>query len=71
MKSLKQRFIVYNHYTILRETVVRAYSPAEAQYIVKQRMIKHGVFEPVVDSVMSEKEEQAIMAGRDNPVTWD
>lgn len=67
--GVKTKYIVYAHHTVLIETVIRAYSPAEAEYRVKKQMIKRGDFEPGVDKVMNEKEEQIINANSKNPCT--
>lgn len=63
--GMKTKYIVYYHCTILDEAIVRAYSPAEAQYIMEKRMKKRGDFEPKVDSVITEEEDQKLTAKRD------
>lgn len=62
---MKELFIVYNHYTVLRETLVKADSHVEAQQIVEQQMKRRGNFESIVDKVISAKEEQRLNANRD------
>jgi len=61
---MKQKYIAYYSYTKLDHTIVRAYSPAEAKYIVEKRLKKNGLFEPIVDKVMTEAEEM-VMAVND------
>ncbi len=58
---MKQKFIVYYHHTILDHAIIKAYSKAEAQYIMEQRMAKSGLFEAAVDKVLSEAAEQKII----------
>jgi len=67
---MKQKFIVYYSYVKLGNTTVKAFSPAEAKYIVKKRLKGSRLLEPKIDKVMSEAEETAIMENRDNPTTW-
>ena len=61
---MKQKFIVYYHHTILDHAIIKAYSKAEAQFIMEKRMEKKDCFEPVVDKIMSEEEEKKLMGGR-------
>ncbi len=63
---MKQKFIVYYHHIILGDAIIRAYSKAEAQFIMEKRMEKKGCFEPMVDKVMSEKEENKLNANREH-----
>ena len=62
---MKTKYIVYFHHTVLGDAAVNCYSPAEAQYIVEARLKKRRDFEPVVDSVITEEEEQKLNANRD------
>ena len=62
---MKQQFIVYFHHTILNHTVIKAYSPAEARYIMEKRMEKKKLDEAGVDSVLSIEREQVLNASRD------
>ena len=62
---MKEPYIVYYHYQVLGNAVIKAYSPAQAQHIVEQRLKKKGRIEAGVDKVMSEKEEQAINDNRE------
>ena len=62
---MKTKYIVYYHHTVLGDTTVNCYSPAEAKYIIEQRMKKRGDFEPGVDSVMTGEEEQKLNTNRD------
>jgi hypothetical protein len=64
-EDMKESFIVFYHYQVLGEAVVKAYSSAQAQYTMEQRLKKKGRIEPKIDSVMSEKEEQAINDNRE------
>ncbi len=57
---MKQKFIVYYHHTILDHAIIKAYSKAEAQFIMEKRMEKKGCFEPMVDKIMSEEEEKKL-----------
>ena len=57
---MKQKYIVYSHYTVAIDKIVKAYSPAEAKYIIEQQMKKRGDIEPVVDKIISLEEEQRI-----------
>ena len=62
---MKTKYIVYYHHTVLGDVVVNCYSPAEAKYTIEQRMKKRRDFEPVVDCVITEKEERKLNANRD------
>jgi hypothetical protein len=62
---MKESFIVFYHYQVLGNAVIKAYSPAQAQYTMEQRMKEKGRIEPGVDKVMSEAEEQAINDNRE------
>ena len=59
---MKQKFIVYYHYTIADDVVIKEYSKAEAQSIMEKRMKKKGLIEAEVDKVMSEEEERKLTA---------
>ncbi|HDY68510.1 MAG TPA: hypothetical protein ENH85_12040 [Candidatus Scalindua sp.] len=62
---MKTKYIVYFHHTVLGDVVVNCYSPAEAKYIVEARMKKKGLFDPGVDRIITEKEEQKLNTNRD------
>ena len=62
---MKTKYIVYYHHTVLGDTTVNCYSPAEAKYIVEARMKHKGLVEPVVDKVIIDEEDRKINANRD------
>ena len=57
---MKEKYIVYGHKPELFETIVDAYSPAQATYIVKKRLKKSGCANYGIDGVMTVAEEKAI-----------
>jgi len=56
----KQSFIVYSHYTVLKEIEVMAETPLRVGAIIKERLIKKKYHDPVIDKVMSLEEERAL-----------
>ena len=62
---MEEEHIVYYHYvknkkTKLGNTIVGAYSSAQAEYIVNKRLKKKGCIDYGVDSVMTIAKENAI-----------
>jgi len=63
---MKEPYIVYYHHVKLSNTVVHAYSPAQAEYIVSERLRKKGYKDYGIDGVMTVRQENKMNATRFN-----
>ena len=62
----REAYVVYASYKILTDTIIKAYSPAEAKHIMMKRMQGKGMECPEVDMVTTYKKDRKLNSVRDH-----